>query len=80
MKHLNIQPNEISHILIDYDVNKFVAYVQLHNGINIVFQSNYKYKDLIVNDELVKYYDDWKKPLDLSKLAAQIARAELLIN
>lgn len=78
MKHLNIQPDEISHIVIDYDVNRFVAYVQLNNGINIAFNANYKYDDLIMNDELVKYYEAWKKPMDLSNLAAQMARDQML--
>jgi Tol biopolymer transport system component len=76
MKHLNIQPSEISHVIISFEINKFVAYVQTPDGSNIAFQSNYKYADLMKNDELGKYNWDWKKPIHVTRKARQMARDE----
>lgn len=60
MKHLNVVKAEISQINVNFEVNKFVAYVQLLDGSNVVFAHAYKWRDMLNNAEYAKYKNEWK--------------------
>lgn len=75
-KHLNITKEEISKVLVTYDLNHFEAYVEF-NGHPIIFLKSYKWSDMKDNDEYQKYVKDWKIPVEFTKCALQMRTDEL---
>jgi len=68
-RHLNIEQSEAVRVLVDFEVNKFVAYLENTNGTAIVFATAFEYTTLQHNDEFSKYMDLWNLPLIVSSMA-----------
>ncbi len=72
-RHLNITREEAARVIVDFEINKFVAYVELASGTPIVFDTAYEYVELQHSSEFSKYMNEWDLPLTLSKMALQKA-------
>ena len=75
MKHLNVTKSEVCNVVVDFEVNKFVAYIKHHDGSTVVFNMAYSWADMVDNSEFIKYRDDWKLPIDISKMARLLSNS-----
>lgn len=77
MQHLNIHKSQIKEVIVGYAVNRHVAHIKTNDDKLVAFASNAKYADLLENDELVKYCDDWDIPFRQSRLSKSMAILQL---
>lgn len=67
-KHLNVTREESASVWVDYEVNKFVAYLVLVGGSLIVFDTATEWKDIFHREEFQKYKFGWNLPVNCSQL------------
>lgn len=70
LKHLNVTREEAVKVIVDFEVNKFAAYLVLTCGTPIVFAQEFEFVALQDRTEFVKYRDEWALPIEFSSLAA----------
>lgn len=68
-KHLNVTRKEAVKVIVDYEVNKFSAYLVLVSGSPIVFAQSYDWKGIRDREEFTKYKVGWGLPIECSRNA-----------
>lgn len=74
-RHLNITREEADHVLVDYDVNRFVADLVTSEGHPIRFLETYEWVDMDQDPEMVKYRDDWGLKVRCTAIVHNLLRA-----
>lgn len=69
MRHLNIEQSEAVQVIVDYEINRFVAYMEIDSGSKIVFLANHDWSAIAESDELIKYVQSWCLPIKFSSMA-----------
>jgi hypothetical protein len=64
-RHLNVEQSECSALVISFEVNKFVAYVENTPGLCIAFLTGFAYHELQHDDEFSKYANTWSLPIKM---------------
>lgn len=68
LKDLNVEQSEAAKVVVDYEVNRYVAYLALNNGSYIQFHAAYFWNGVRENTEFQKYVNEWKLPLVCSRM------------
>lgn len=66
-KPLNVSKEEAIRILVDYEINKYVAYLELDSGSVVPFLNSSNWRGIIDNSEYSKYVNEWKVKVECSK-------------
>lgn len=69
MRHLNIEQSEAVRVIVDYEINRFVVYLEINSGSKIVFLANYDWSAIAGSDEFIKYAQSWCLPIEFSSIA-----------
>jgi hypothetical protein len=76
-QHLNVTKEESAKVIVNYEVNKYVAYLVLANGNPIVFKTGFKWCELRDDPEYLKYRDEWNLNVECSNMVLTMRTKEL---